>query len=62
MELGLIAGITFLVIEIIGMTLLMRYNLRILRETKQERLEVRRAYKKKRNEQLRRFYGLDKKD
>jgi len=36
-------------------------NLKVLRETKQERLEVRKAYKKEKNERLRKFYGLDKK-
>lgn len=40
---------------------LARRNLRVLRETKQERLEARRAFKKKKNEALRKYYGLDKK-
>lgn len=38
-----------------------QYNLYLLRLTKQERLEARRAEKKIKNEQLRKFYGLDKK-
>jgi len=37
-------------------------NLQNLIATKQERLEARRAYKKIKNEKLRRFYGLDKKN
>jgi hypothetical protein len=36
-------------------------NLQVLKATKQERLEMRRAEKKIKNDRLRRFYGLDKK-
>lgn len=36
-------------------------NLQVLRATKQERLEARRAEKKIKNDRLRRFYGLDNK-
>lgn len=36
-------------------------NLKMLIKTKPERLAERRAYKKIKNERLRKFYGLDKK-
>ncbi len=42
---------------ILGFSLAM-YNLKVLKETKQERLEARKSYKKVKNERLRRFYGL----
>jgi len=38
--------------------LLARHNLKILRETKQERLEARRAFKKKKNRALAKYYGI----
>lgn len=45
---------------VLGFSLAM-HNLKVLKETKQERLEARRAYKKVKNERLRKFYGLDNK-
>jgi hypothetical protein len=34
------------------------YNLKVLRETKEERLRIRRAYKKAKNERLKRFLRI----
>lgn len=34
------------------------HNLKVLKETKQQRLEERRAFKKKKNRALARFYGI----
>lgn len=45
---------------LLGLSLAM-YNLKVLKATKRERLEQRRAYKKIKNERLRKMYGLDKK-
>lgn len=45
------------VLWLMGFTLAMG-NLQVLKATKQERLEARRAEKKIKNERLRRFYGL----
>lgn len=41
---------------------LARHNLKVLKETKPQRLEARRKYKKKKNEALRKLYGLDKRE
>lgn len=38
--------------------LLARHNLKVLKETKQERLEARRAFKKKKNQALAKYYGI----
>jgi hypothetical protein len=37
---------------------LTNHNLKMLRENKQERLEARRAYKKRKNRALAKFYGI----
>lgn len=48
---------SIILLWLLGVSLAM-YNLKVLKETKQERLEQRRAYKKEKNERLRKFYGL----
>lgn len=53
-------GCLFITI-ILGISLA-RHNLKVLRETKQERLEARRRYKKIKNERLRIALGLPKKE
>lgn len=57
---GLLSFIALIIAWLLG-ALLAKYNLKVLRENKPERLEARRAYKKLKNERLRKFYGLDKK-
>lgn len=39
--------------------ILARHNLKILHETKDERMEERRKYKIKKNQALAKFYGID---
>lgn len=53
-------AITCIVLTIILGIRLSLYNLKILRETRQERLIARRAFKKAYNERLRIFYGIPK--
>lgn len=48
----------FIFLAWIGYILLSNYNLDVLIETKQERLEARRAYKKIKNDKLRKMFGL----
>jgi hypothetical protein len=50
-----------LITIILGISLA-RHNLKVLRETKEERLEARRRYKKIKNERLRKALGIPKRE
>jgi hypothetical protein len=58
-NLSFYVAIGSLLLAVVFMTLMMLSNLKMLRETKQIRLEMRRAEKRRKNELLRKAFNLN---